>query len=245
MVAVRQHLRMKVLALILTPLLAALAMAVEVALAINAPRLPNKAPYELNRSGSPSARRILWLGDSTAAGVGATSAGNTLPMLVAAANETEGDATIVARSISGATVADVLHDQLDRLEGERFDRIYISIGANDVTGLTSRKAFERTYVAMLGAVPEATEVVLLGIPDMGSPPRLPQPLRTITGWRGEQLDDVIQNVARSRNLRYVDIAGQTGPAFRAHPVKYFAADDYHPNDAGYELWRDAVVTAAP
>jgi lysophospholipase L1-like esterase len=42
---------------------------------------------------------------------------------------------------------------------------------------------------------------------------------------------------------YVDIAGKTGPAFRAHPTTYFARDRFHPNDAGYGLWAKAVAEA--
>ncbi len=43
---------------------------------------------------------------------------------------------------------------------------------------------------------------------------------------------------------YVDIAGRTGPPMRRDPDRYFALDRYHPNQAGYGLWADAVLDVA-
>src|SRR2546426_819940 len=88
-------------------------------------------------------------------------------------------------------------------------------------------------------------IVILGVPDMGSPTRLLQPLRAVAGWRGRSLDtDVRHLAARTPRAVYVDVAGKTGPAFRAHPATYFARDRFHPNDAGYALWARAVADAA-
>jgi lysophospholipase L1-like esterase len=79
---------------------------------------------------------------------------------------------------------------------------------------------------------------------MGSPTRLAQPLRAVAGWRGRLLDaDVRHLAARTPKAIYVDIAGKTGPAFRARPTTYFSPDRFHPNDAGYGLWAKAVAEA--
>ena len=88
------------------------------------------------------------------------------------------------------------------------------------------------------------DVVLLGVPDMGSTTRFAQPLRFIAGVRGGTIDAVTADLAARPGRTYVDIAGETGPAFRDDPGRLFAADDYHPSDAGYTLWADAVVAAA-
>jgi lysophospholipase L1-like esterase len=84
-------------------------------------------------------------------------------------------------------------------------------------------------------------VVLLGVPDMGAIPRFAQPLRAVTGWRGRHLDATVRQVAADTGAVYADIAGPTGPSFRREPGRYFAADDFHPSDAGYGLWADAVL----
>lgn len=182
---------------------------------------------------------VVWLGDSTAAGVGASGAPTALPTRVAVGLERPVDLTVLARS--GATVADVVERQLPALAGLSPDVVFVSVGANDVTHLTSRADFERAYRRLVEGLPEPAEVVLLGVPDMGAIPRLAQPLRAVAGLRGRQLDDVVQEVASDAESVYVDIAGETGPPFRRDPDRFFAADRYHPSDAGYQRWAEAVL----
>jgi lysophospholipase L1-like esterase len=76
---------------------------------------------------------------------------------------------------------------------------------------------------------------------MGAIPRFAQPLRAVAGWRGRNLDAEVRRVAAATGAVYADIAGPTGPSFRHDPGRYFAGDDFHPSDAGYRLWADAVV----
>ena len=121
------------------------------------------------------------------------------------------------------------------------DLILISVGANDTIHLTGRGAFRHTYEKVVRALPTGVPVVLLGVPDMGAIPRFAQPLRAVSGWRGRQSDAEVRRVAAGTGAVYADIAGPTGPPFRRHPDRYFAADDFHPSDAGYGLWADAVL----
>jgi lysophospholipase L1-like esterase len=183
------------------------------------------------------------LGDSTGAGIGATSLPGTLPEQAAAAIGKPVRMTVLARS--GDRVADVLHHQLPALAAIHPTMVFITVGANDTTHLTSRGAFRRDYERVLVELPSSVRrIVILGVPDMGAPPRLAQPLRAVAGWRGRSLDtDVRHLAARTPRAVYVDIAGKTGPAFRAHPATYFARDRFHPNDAGYGLWAKAVAEA--
>jgi lysophospholipase L1-like esterase len=202
-----------------------------------APAIPIDAPA--GPPGAP-AEQVVWLGDSTAAGQGASAQSEILPEQVA---------RLLGRPValtdlghSGDTVADVLSTQLPRLAAYRPQTVFISIGANDVTHLTSRGEFRRDYAAVLAGLPSSVRrVVMLGVPDMGASPRIPQPLLAIAGWRGRFLDDDVRALAaRTPRATYVDIA-RTGRSFRQDPRRYFASDLYHPNDAGYALWARAVV----
>lgn len=181
---------------------------------------------------------VVWLGDSTAYGVGVERASEAVPGRVAARR----DERVTNLAVSGATVDDVVDRQLARLEGVSLRRIYVSVGANDVTHLTSRRRFERSYRALLDGLPAGVPVVVLGVPDMGAPPRLAQPLRAVAGFRGRHLDAIVRSVAGERpRTTDLDIAGPTGPPFRRDPDRYFAADGYHPSAAGYALWAEAVL----
>ncbi len=236
------------------PLSAVLLLVAEVQVARRGSNLPDRAPYDVDATVTPpggtdgagvggSPVRAVWLGDSTAAGVGASSAGGTLPRQVAQrlAGRLGRPVAVTGLAISGARVADVVEDQTASVARADPDVVAISIGSNDVTHLTSVGHFRRDYATLLDRLPDRVPVVMLGVPDLGAPPRLAQPLRSVAGVRGGTLDAVVRSLASERGAGYVDIAGETGPAFRRHPGRYFAADRYHPDDDGYRLWADAVV----
>ena len=210
-------------------------LAVEIQLARAGTRLPD-LDLVLDRPGE--GRRVVWLGDSTAAGVGASAAAGALPSQVADGLAATGLSVL---AVSGARVADVLEDQVPKVAGLEPRLVLISVGANDTIHLTGRGAFRRTYKDVVRALPDGVPVVLLGVPDMGAIARFAQPLRAVTGWRGRRVDAEVRRVATVTGAVYVDIAGPTGPPFRRHPDRYFAADDFHPSDEGYGLWADAVL----
>jgi lysophospholipase L1-like esterase len=183
---------------------------------------------------------VVWLGDSTAAGVGASVSSKALASQVEDGLGLPG-ASLAVLAVSGARVADVLAEQVPRVAAAHPDLVLISVGANDTVHLTGRGAFRRTYERVVRALPVGVPVVLLGVPDMGAIPRFAQPLRAVSGWRGRHLDAEVRNVAAATGAVYADIASPTGPPFRRDPERYFAADDFHPDDAGYGLWADAVL----
>jgi lysophospholipase L1-like esterase len=229
-----------VLGVLAVPLLFIAVLVIEVELARRGENLPDE-PFELDGligTGTGAPLRMVWLGDSTAAGVGAADADGALPRQVASRLERPIQLDVLA--ISGARIDDVLDRQVAKVEDLAPDLVVISVGANDVTHLTSAGAFFDTYAEVLDAIPEGVEVVLLGVPDMGAPPRLAQPLRYVAGVRGGTLDAKVQELAKGRGLGYVDIAGGTGPQFRRRP-ELFSADRYHPDTSGYGVWADEVV----
>jgi lysophospholipase L1-like esterase len=215
-------------------------LVVEVELARRGENLPDE-PFELDGrvgTGAGAALRMVWLGDSTAAGVGAADADGALPRQVARRLDRPVELSVLA--VSGARVDDVFDDQVAKVADLAPDLVVISVGANDVTHLTTADTFYRAYAKVLDELPDRADVVLLGVPDMGAPPRLAQPLRYVAGVRGGTLDAEVHGLARTRDLGYVDIAGGTGPAMRRDPG-LFSADRYHPDTDGYRLWADEIV----
>jgi len=182
--------------------------------------------------------KIVWLGDSTAAGVGSSGPQRAVSHQVAERLGRPVELDVLA--VSGARVQDVLDAQVAKVPADA-DLVVMSVGANDTTHLTSSGDFEQRYRAVLAGLPAGVPVVLIGVPDVGSTTRLAQPLRAVAGGRADQLGAIVRDIARERDAAYVNLAANTGPAFRADPDRYFAADHYHPNDAGYGLWADVVT----
>lgn len=196
---------------------------------------------------------VVWLGDSTSTGVGADRFEDSMAWRVAE-GITEGPVVVTVLGRSGDQVHEVLDEQLPELPGALLPGsehvVLVSIGANDVTALTRRPTFEDRYRQMVDEVEAALDgsgvdgrTVLVGIPDIGTAPRLLPPLRQVAGFRGAQLDDEIAGVARQRGLHHVDLAGRTSATFSSDPDRYFAADEYHPSSDGHAVWADAVLAS--
>lgn len=191
--------------------------------------------------GGPPPQRIAYLGDSTVAGTGASSPEGTIPVQVA--RLLGRPVQILDLAVSGARVKDVLEDQVGpALDAFRPEIVIISVGANDSVHMTPRGTFRDRYRDVVRRLPDAARVVLLGVPDLGSPPRLLQPLRAIAGFRGRQLDQDVGNLAADVGAAYAEI-DTLGPKFRSNDGDFFSADEYHPSDAGYALWSQLVAQA--
>lgn len=235
-------------ALVLAPVLV---LGVQVQLARTGERLDDEIgfrPTDLTVRPGDEPTGVVWLGDSTASGVGTDEVESTMAFRVTE-TVTTGPATLTILGVSGAQVHEVLDDQLDQLiervdDGLVPELVFLSIGANDVTALTRRSTFEDRYDSLVRRIdriaPDA-EIVLVGIPDMGTAPRIPVPLRQLTGVRASQLDGVIADVADRYGLHHVDLARRTSRTFSSDPERYFAGDDFHPSADGHAIWADAVV----
>ena len=231
-------------------LLAALFLGAEVLLArsgVLTGRAPATMPeWEPSRRDQPPdviGAQVVWLGDSTAVGYGASSMSAGLPHRLASLLEQDGRPLVLAEG--GARVRDVVTRQLPQLAGHAPAVAFVSVGANDTMHLTSKASFRRDYHTILAQFPPGTRVVLLGVPDMGALPRIPQPLRALAGRRCRSLDRVVRSLAAAQpgTRRHVDVGSLVGPVVRRDPARYLAADGYHPSDAGYELCAQAVIAA--
>lgn len=207
---------------------------------------PSPDPMELGDSG-PRLTYVV-LGDSTGAGRGAPYP-EGIAMGTARHLARRRRVRLINRAQSGAKLADVVRDQLEPAAGARPDVVLLSAGANDVTGLTSggsvKASVERIAVRLRAVNPEV-RIVLTGAPDMGTTPRVAQPLRWVAGRRTRQLNRAFAEVAAARRLTLAPIAERTGPRFAADP-SLFAADRFHPDARGYATWipvLDAALDAA-
>jgi lysophospholipase L1-like esterase len=204
-------------------------------------RPPPDAPRAFGNPDAPPLTLVV-LGDSTGAGRGADYEAGIAVGSARALARGGRRVTLVNLSVSGATLADVRAEQLDAAARARPDLVLLSAGANDVTGLRSTGAIREDLEAIAGRLRPAAELVVTGSPDMGSVPRLAQPLRAVAGLRAEQVNRTVQEVVRERDLVLAPIAERTGPAFRRDRT-LFAADGYHPSGAGYAIWIPVVVEA--
>lgn len=242
----RRRTLLVVLVLVLGPLLV---LAVEVQIARTGPRLDDEEgfrPEGLVVRPGVGARRVVWLGDSTATGVGADDVTESMAHRVTE-QLVDGPVELTILARSGAQVHEVIDEQLQDIQLIDPDVVFVSVGANDVTSFTRRSTFADRYADLVRTLEglRNARVVLVGIPAIGTAPRLPVPLRQLAGLRADRFDDEIADIAQNRNLHHVDLAGRTGDIFASDPDRFFAGDRYHPSADGHEIWANAVLDALP
>jgi len=205
---------------------------------------PSREPLRFGETGRPALTFVV-IGDSTGAGQGAPYEAG---IAVAGARFLAGAGrrvTLVNRSVSGATMADVRREQLEPAATLRPDVVLVAAAANDVTGLVRTGSVTddlEAIVARLREASPAVRIVVTGSPDVGSSPRLAQPLRAVAGLRARQMNAAIRKLAEREGLVFAPIAARTGPLFR-RDRSLFSPDRYHPDARGYATWRAPLVEA--
>lgn len=207
-------------------------------------RLPEAAgPRSGQVHGSSNKLRLLLLGESTVAGVGAANHDEGLAGQAARAINAMTGSTVEWRvhAANGITAAG-LRASLDELPADtRADLIVIGLGANDVFRLQGPVGWERNLQALIDAARERcgfAPVVVCAMPPIGHFPGLPQPLRSVLGLRARLLDDATEKLAgRKTGVHFLPFELEADPAL-------FSADGIHPSAQCYALWGDAIAELA-
>jgi lysophospholipase L1-like esterase len=187
--------------------------------------------------------RFVVLGDSTSVGVGTTPE-HSYPWLLATELGHKFHVELGVVGVGGAVTADVADKQVDKALALDPDLILVEVGANDTThGTPLRKVQSKMAEALERLQNTGAGLVVAGPPNMGTSPTMPQPLRAISGLRGEAVGRRIELEARKRHLPFIDLAAGTRDEFRDNPVKYYSEDWFHPGTGGYTLWAEVMLPA--
>jgi lysophospholipase L1-like esterase len=197
-----------------------------------APRsAPAAGPAE-GRVGDGEKIRLLAIGDSIIAGVGASELSKALVGQTASALANGRNCSVSWRALgqSGYDSNKILNELVPQLPGVAFDYIIVSVGVNDITGLTSLRTWRRNLSALLCKLkshsPDAS-IAVAGMPPMHAFPLLPQPLRAAFGMRARVFDEASKKVIGAQEK-----ALHIPLDFEPHPSS-FAPDGYHPSEDSY------------
>jgi lysophospholipase L1-like esterase len=193
--------------------------------------------------GTDEPLNLVWLGDSLASGIGAATPDGAFPRKAAALFCADHDRSVSLTCLArgGACADDVLVHQVPQAVGllGPTSVVVVTVGSNDVGGLTHPRRFHRDYDAILTALTATgATVIAVGLPDIGSAKVVRQPLRTLARLAGRHADAVIRRLAHRHGAHFVGIDLRAG---RTKPAAYLAADRYHPNDETYALWAGRVA----
>ena len=203
------------------------------------PRLPEPPGPRSGDIGQGRPLRLLILGDSAAAGVGATTQSDALSGQLL--QKLSGSHWITWRlwAANGRTSAQCLA-LLDAHDAEPFDAAVLSLGVNDVTSgvsLSTWQAQQQQLADLLCGKFAVKRILFTALPPMHHFPALPQPLRGVLGARAKTFNRALQAFVMTRDdcrLLKFDAPMQ---------AEFMAADGFHPSAFTYGLWADQAAQA--
>lgn len=208
------------------------------------PRLPDAALPWTGSVAGPNPVRLLVLGDSTAAGVGAKTQADALCGNLARniLNRCGRGTNWRAVGRNGADARDIINDHLNEASESESDLVFLTIGANDALGLRSSRAFRRDVISIVRAMrsvnPNALILVSL-MPRFDRFATLPQPVKWNLALHATSLDDAARR----------GIDGMPGVFAIPKPIPYtaefWATDHFHPSEEGYRQWIDFAMESVP
>jgi acyl-CoA thioesterase-1 len=181
--------------------------------------------------GEPGGLLYVALGDSAAQGLGASEWDKGYVGLIAQRlrDKTGKPVQVINLSKSGATVRDVLQDQVPRMAAlSRLpDLVTVGAGGNDV------RNFDRTRFTK-----DARELVAL-LPPTAYVADGPHFIHKWWTANADAAADVMAQELRAQNRPVVPLHAEMRKQGRRALVTQFAADVFHPNDRGYRVWAQA------
>ena len=197
-----------------------------------APRFPPAAGPSAGFSGDGREYRLLAIGDSIIAGVGASELSKALVGQTAAAlaESLGGRVTWNALGVSGYNSTKVLDRLVPKLPEDAADFIILSVGVNDITSLTTIPTWRRNLSSLLDALfvhSPGARIAVAGMPPLHGFPLIPQPLRTVFGLRGRSFEDSTRQVVSG-----IPCVTHVPIDFDPEPDR-FADDGYHPSEESY------------
>jgi lysophospholipase L1-like esterase len=178
--------------------------------------------------------KLLFVGDSTMAGVGVPHQTAALASQVASilANRLVRSVRWQLVAKSGVNTSQAL-ELVQSHELLAADVIVTALGTNDVTSQRKPHQFIADYEVLVNELSKrvgANFIVISGLPPLHLTPAAPQPLRWYLGRYAHLLDEGLRRwIAPQQNVAYVSLQWASNP-------NDMASDGYHPGANQYREW---------
>ncbi len=231
----------------LAPLAGVMALLGQILYAAHRPDLPSYDNYEtsaaLGDPGLPGLKMVA-IGDSSITAPGVRRIEDAWIRRVADGLTERYFVHLKALAVGGSKASDVLSGQLTAALAFEPDLAIVSVAANDAIRAVSPTRFRRELDGIVKALLDTgSRVVIVGVGDLGSIPRLPGFLRWYLTQRSAQFDRISAEVAaRHPGVTKADMRGELSDAFWRDPMM-FSGDRFHASSHGHEHFAHHVSRA--
>jgi lysophospholipase L1-like esterase len=202
--------------------------------------VPPPGPLAGRIEGNGETLRLLVMGDSSAAGVGADHTSECLgPLIAANLNAATGQPVEWRMAGSNSAVATDLRDHVvPHLPHEYWTHILFAVGTNDAKNFVTARSFTKGFGGLIYALkakfPDA-RIVWSPIIDMEKMPTLTPFLARMLNIRARAINAEGAELCAERYIIAADPLPISIP-------DGFAADGFHANGKAYKVWADHVMT---
>jgi lysophospholipase L1-like esterase len=210
------------------------------------PKVPEAVgpPSGYVHGGGPPLRLVV-LGESTVAGVGAPTHAQALTgqVAVAIARKRRRAVQWLALGRSGISARDALKLLVPELHQTQADWVVLALGVNDVLRFRSPAGWQKDLRGLIDALRQKlgmVPIILAPVPRMQYFPALPQPLRFVLGLRARLLDQAACALAGRLPL-VVHVPFRIAPEAKG----LYCVDGFHPSVDGYAAWAEQLAAAVP
>lgn len=202
-------------------------------------KLPDAAGQRTGITGTGPELKLLIVGDSSAAGVGASHQDEALLGQMRKRLSQNHKLHWCVDAKTGATTGDTIA-RLSTVPDQKFDIVCISLGVNDITKCVPRLLWLRRYAALLNLLErkfDADVICISGIPELRYFPLLPQPLRWVLGQQAARFDRALKRLVEKREgCRFVVMDFEPD-------ISLMSPDGFHPGPKIYAQWGRKVYNA--
>jgi lysophospholipase L1-like esterase len=200
------------------------------------PSFPNQDPSGVFGGPQSPKLRIVAVGDSSLTAPGVVDPDNIWIRYAARRLAQDYRVELISLAVGGSKARDVIEGQLAEAVRLEPDVAVVSVGANDALRGVPAEVFRRRLTIIVERLAETgAGVVLFGMGDFGSIPRLPSTLRLWVSRRSRIFDEICREVAVSLpGVVKVFTRGRGSSAFFEDP-DLFAGDQFHAGDRGHLL----------
>lgn len=181
------------------------------------------------------------MGDSSCTGVGLDGPEQIWVRQTAEQLANEGFAvTLTSVAVGGSRAVDLLSEQLPTILQVAPDVVMIAVGSNDALKGVSPSAFERDLDLIVGELSRTDALIVLsGVGDLGTIPRLLPPLRQVIRARARQFDAIHGAIAAKYGIPKAEQWTTAAEVLADRSV--FSADRFHPGQVGHSAWADVAM----
>lgn len=203
--------------------------------------LVKKSPAPYTQKLLQSETRILILGDSTAAGVGASDPRESVAGRFGADFP---EAYIINQGVPGRDLRQLLGD-FPRYPTKHLKLALVMVGANDTIRFTKLSNIKRDINAVLEkAALMADNVLLLHSGNLGTAPFFPRTIGWILSARTRQVRNIYKEAATRFGAIYIDLyASRRDDPFLKDTGRFYAPDGLHLTGEGYTIWYEKIRAA--